>query len=59
MVQVQKWFRLEFGVNPPLMLNGPRLFGLENEAPDDLHVIVYTQGARDLYWQAYGSLLHW
>ena len=33
------------GVNPSLMLNGPRLFGLENEAPDDLHNI-FSRSAR-------------
>ena len=26
---------------PTLRLNGPRLFGLENEPPDDLHNIFY------------------
>ena len=29
--EAQNWFRQTFGATPSLMLNGPRLFGLENE----------------------------
>ena len=39
MVQAQGWFGQTFGVIPSLMLNGLRLFGLENESPNDLHNI--------------------
>ena len=36
-----EWYWRAFGVAPTLRLNGPRLFGLENEPPDDLHNIFY------------------
>ena len=50
MVLAQTWYRVTFGVTPSLMLNGPlgalwRLFGLENEAPNDLHNI-FNRSAR-------------
>ena len=35
------WYECAFGVTPPLLLNGPRLFGMENEPPDDLLNIFY------------------
>ena len=41
MEDAQLWFRESFGVAPSLVLNGPRLFGLENEPPDDLFNIFY------------------
>jgi len=37
----KEWFCGTFGAAPILRLNGPRLFGLENEPPDDLHNIFY------------------
>ena len=37
----QEWYQAAFGVAPPLLLNGPRLFGMENEPPDDLLNIFY------------------
>ena len=49
MVQAQDWFRQTFGVTPSLMLNGPRLFGLENEPPDDLHNIFYRSARYCIY----------
>ena len=36
-----EWYECAFGVAPPLLLNGPRLFGMENEPPDDLLNIFY------------------
>ena len=41
MSQAQSWFRRTFGETPSLTLKGPRLLGLENESPDDLHNIFY------------------
>ena len=41
MSQAQSWFKRTFGETPSLTLKGPRLFGLENESPDDLHNIFY------------------
>ena len=41
MEDAQLWFRETFGVAPSLVLNGPKLFGLENEPPDDLFNIFY------------------
>ena len=49
MVLAQKWFRRTFGETPSLMLNGPRLFGLENEPPDDLHNIFYRSARYCIY----------
>ena len=49
MVLAQKWFRGTFGETPSLMLNGPRLFGLENEPPDDLHNIFYRSARYCIY----------
>ena len=37
----EEWYQGAFGVAPPLLLNGPRLFGMENEPPDDLLNIFY------------------
>ena len=37
----EEWYQAAFGVAPPLLLNGPRLFGMENEPPDDLLNIFY------------------
>ena len=34
---------------PSLMLKGPRLFGLENEPPDDLHNIFYRSARYCIY----------
>ena len=41
MEDAKAWFQETFGVAPSLVLNGPRLFGLENEPPDDLLNIFY------------------
>ena len=41
MTQAQRWFGRTFGETPSLTLKGPRLFGLENEPPDDLQNIFY------------------
>ena len=49
MVQAQGWFRQTFGVIPSLALKGPRLFGLENEPPDDLHNIFYRSARYCIY----------
>ena len=49
MFQAQNWYRQTFGVTPSLMLNGPRLFGLENEAPNDLHNIFYRSARYCIY----------
>ena len=49
MVQAQVWFGQTFGVTPSLTLNGPRLFGLENEHPDDLHNIFYRSARYCIY----------
>ena len=49
MVQAQVWFGQTFGVTPSLVLNGPRLFGLENESPDDLHNIFYRSARYCIY----------
>ena len=43
------WFRGTFGENPSLVLKGPRLFGLENEPPDDLHNIFYRSARYCIY----------
>ena len=45
----QHWFRGTFGENPSLVLKGPRLFGLENEPPDDLHNIFYRSARYCIY----------
>ena len=42
MVLARDWFRGTFGGTPSLMLNGPRLFGLENEAPDDFTQYIFS-----------------
>ena len=49
MVQAQVWFGQTFGVIPSLALKGPRLFGLENEPPDDLHNIFYRSARYCIY----------
>ena len=36
-----EWYECAFGVSPPLLLNGPKLFGMENEPPDELFNIFY------------------
>ena len=49
MVLAQNWFRRTFGEEPSLLLKGPRLFGLENEPPDDLHNIFYRSARYCIY----------
>ena len=49
MVLAQDWFRQTFGETPSLMLKGPRLFGLENEPPDDLLNIFYRSARYCIY----------
>ena len=49
MVQAQVWFGQTFGEIPSLVLKGPRLFGLENEPPDDLHNIFYRSARYCIY----------
>ena len=46
---VISWIRGTFGENPSLVLKGPRLFGLENEPPDDLHNIFYRSARYCIY----------
>ena len=41
--------RRTFGETPSLTLKGPRLFGLENESPDDLHNIFYRNTRYCIY----------
>merc|ERR1712110_1397373 len=48
-ITAQQWFRGTFGENPSLVLKGPRLFGLENEPPDDLHNIFYRSARYCIY----------
>ena len=43
------WFSCAFGVDPPLLLNGPRLFGMENEPPADLLNIFYRSVRYAIY----------
>ena len=49
MEEARKWFLNTFGVAPSLVLNGPRLFGLENEPPDDLFNIFYRSARYCIY----------
>ena len=49
MEEARKWFLTTFGVAPSLVLNGPRLFGLENEPPDDLFNIFYRSARYCIY----------
>ena len=49
MVYARNWFTRIFGETPSLMLKGPRLFGLENEPPDDLSNIFYRSARYTIY----------
>ena len=49
MVYARNWFARIFGETPSLMLKGPRLFGLENEPPDDLSNIFYRSARYTIY----------
>ena len=49
MEEARKWFLTTFGVAPSLVLIGPRLFGLENEPPDDLFNIFYRSARYCIY----------
>ena len=49
MEDAKAWFQETFGVAPSLVLNGPRLFGLENEPPDDLLNIFYRSARYCIY----------
>ena len=44
-----EWYECAFGVTPPLLLNGPRLFGMENEPPADLLNIFYRSVRYAIY----------
>ena len=48
-VIARDWFRQTFGETPSLVLKGPRLFGLENEPPDDLQNIFYRSARYCIY----------
>ena len=45
----EEWYQAAFGVAPPLLLNGPKLFGMENEPPDDLFNIFYRSARYCIY----------
>ena len=49
MERAKTWFKETFRVAPSLVLNGPRLFGLENEPPDDLLNIFYRCARYTIY----------
>ena len=49
MERARAWFNETFGVAPSLVLKGPRLFGLENEPPDDLFNIFYRSARYCIY----------
>ena len=48
---------LTFGIAPPLVLKGPRLFGLEKEQPNDLYNIFYRSVRYSIFYNRKKTIL--
>ena len=55
--KARDWYMLTFGIAPPLVLKGPRLFGLEKEQPNDLHNIFYRSVRYSIYYNRKKTIL--
>ena len=55
--KARDWYMLTFGIAPPLVLKGPRLFGLEKEQPNDLYNIFYRSVRYSIFYNRKKTIL--